>query len=702
MRYIIAVFLMLICRTAYTQHQDKVDFIRGAISIKVIPEENKIIGEVIYSFKALSKVDSVYLDAKNMDFSNVTLNDKKVKFNNNGNYITLFKKLKPATEYKVRLVYSAQPAQAVYFIGGKDNLDNRKVPDVALQQVWTQGQGKYSSHWVPSFDDMTEKVEFDLSISADPAYTVIANGKLRNVRTAVNSTTWSFDMDQPMSSYLLAFSMGDYMKKEIQSTGNIPIELYYYPADSLRVEPTFRFTREIFDYLEKEIGVAYPWQNYKQIPVKDFLYAGMENTGTTIFSDSYMIDSTAFVDRNYVNVNAHELAHQWFGNLVTEVDGNHHWLHEGFATYYALLSEKELFGADHFYWKLYESALELDKLYKDNGGEALIDPKASSLTFYEKGAWALLLLQEQLGAANFRKGIKSYLEKYQFQNVTIEDFISQMEIAGNVDLSNFKQIWLQSTEFPLAVMKRYLSKHSESLTSYFELQRELTISSQLNEEIIKKYWEKSESSLLKEQIVQKYHKSLSPAFLKQILAENELKVRQAVATTLDRIPDSLKIDFESMLLDPSYQTIESALYKLWIHHPENRSEYLEQTRDIIGFPNKNVRLLWLLLASLTMDYKDVLTRKEYLAELMNYTSPRYSFEVRQNAFQLIHEVFTFSDENLKDLVNGSLHHSWQFRKFSRELLRNIQQDARYNGRLKKLLNELKGKELRYLSNLLSE
>ena len=189
-----------------------------------------------------------------------------------------------------------------------------------------------------------------------------------------------------MSSYLLAFGIGNFRKKTIRSSSNIPIELYYEPKDSLKVEPTYRYSREIFDFLENEIGVPYPWQNYKQIPVQDFLYAGMENTGATIFSNTFMVDSTAFVDKNYVNVNAHELAHQWFGNMVTEESGEHHWLHEGFATYYAYLTEKEIFGEDYFYWHLLGTAKALGNFSEEGNGEALTDSGAGSLTFYEKGA----------------------------------------------------------------------------------------------------------------------------------------------------------------------------------------------------------------------------------------------------------------------------------------------------------------------------
>ena len=93
------------------------------------------------------------------------------------------------------------------------------------------------------------------------------------------------------------------------------------------------------DELKKEIGVKYPWGNYKQVPVRDFLYAGMENTSATTFSSRYVVDAVGFNDRKYTNVNAHELAHQWFGDLVTAESSKHHWLQEGFATYYALFGD---------------------------------------------------------------------------------------------------------------------------------------------------------------------------------------------------------------------------------------------------------------------------------------------------------------------------------------------------------------------------
>src|SRR5699024_7328723 len=142
---------------------------------------------------------------------------------------------------------------------------------------------------------------------------------------------WHYQMQHPMSSYLVAVAVGQYKYRMTTSTSGVPIKLYYEPQYAQNAPWTYRYAKRIFDFLESEIGIPYPWANYKLIPVRNFLYAGMENTTATIFAESFMTDSIGFIDRNFVNVNAHELAHQWFGNSVTEVSSASHWLQEGFA-----------------------------------------------------------------------------------------------------------------------------------------------------------------------------------------------------------------------------------------------------------------------------------------------------------------------------------------------------------------------------------
>ncbi|MCJ7465287.1 MAG: M1 family metallopeptidase [Maribacter sp.] len=685
----------LICSWVPAQHQDKVNFLHADVAVAPIPEKRQLNGSVTYTLDVLADVDSIFLDAKNLDFSNVRLNSRKVDFINNGKTISVKKKFKKGKTYHLELSYSCFPKQTVYFIGWADD-------DIKNNQIWTQGQGKYTSYWLPSFDDMTEKVEFDLKVSFQPNYEVIANGKLASKQLDKDDrVVWTFDMEKPMSSYLLAFAIGHYKNEGITSSSGIPIENYYYPNDSLRIEPTYRFTKAIFDFMEAEIGVGYPWQIYKQLPVRDFLYAGMENTGTTLFSDGYVIDSTAFIDKNYVNVNAHELAHQWFGDMVTELNGNHHWLHEGFATYYAYLAEKKVFGDEYVYWKLYDTAKQLIDLSKEGKGEALTNPKASSLTFYEKGAWALLMLQNEVGEETFKNGIRKYLEKFQFQNVTISDFMSIMEEVSGRNLSTFKRVWLEETRFAYEESIALLKVKSIPVAQWMDLQWQLTTSLEKNEKIITDFWNKTASDELKKRIIIKYYKSLSTDFLKEAFKTQNAEIRQALSFMDGKYALNLKQEFTSLLEDKSYITVESALYQLWINYPLDRADYLNKTKGIIGLPNKNVRLLWLTLAILTSGYEAQNT-KHYFDELSGYTSPSYSIEVRQVAFQYLKEAFGFTDQNLLDLLQATTHYSWQFKQFARDLIDTLLKDTIYQERIGTLLGKLNPEEKRYIQTKLNE
>lgn len=678
------------------QVQDKVDFVHANVVIEPSPFENSIKGSVAYQFRATEEVDSIYLDAVDIDFSIVYLDEKKIDYDYNGEKITIKTNIKKGDDHTLAMEYTSRPKQTVYFLGWDDEIDGN-------EQIWTQGQGKYTSHWLPSFDDMLEKVEFDLAIVLKQDYSVIANGKLIEKKTLPDSKgyLWQFDMQKPMSSYLVGFAIGNFDKKSIQSGSGVPIELYYEPKDSLRVEPTYRFTKHIFDFLENEIGVAYPWQNYKQVPVQDFLYAGMENTTCTIFSNQYMIDSTAFVDKNYVNVNAHELAHQWFGDLVTETSSEHHWLHEGFATFYAYLAEKDIFGDDHFYWRLLETAEALKSFSEDGQGEALRNSSAGSLTFYEKGAWALVILKERVGAEAFKKGIRSYLDKFAFKNVTIPHFMAEMENVSGIDLSNFEETWLQNPDFPYNQAVTFLAGKNASINTYFKLKNKIAELPENTEIILKSVWNKLESNKLKEALTLEYGSKLSSEFLATILNSGDLKGRQAVVLSQSKIPIELQTGIEALLKDKSYATVEAALYRLWTDFPENRHKYLDETDGIIGFPNKNIQLLWLTLALVTPEYNPT-SKSLYFEELSQYTGPKYHFETRLLAFQYLNTIGGFTDTILKNLVESCGHHVWHFKKSARKILDDFLRAEGNVERIKELYPLLSQQEKQYLNKTLGE
>ncbi|MEZ4859568.1 MAG: M1 family metallopeptidase [Flavobacteriaceae bacterium] len=620
-------------------------------TIEAIAAEGKVEGTLKVTFKMLQKADSVYLDAKNMVITDQALESVKVKALEDK--IWFLEPFEKDRTYTAFFSYQAYPNQALYF---------------TKNQIWTQGQGKYTSHWLPSVDDMNDKIEFDLQLIVPSDYTAVANGRLDKFILYDDKIAWQYDMEHPMSSYLVAFAMGDFKMKKIASQSGVPIELYLAAKDTLKREPTYRYTKEIFDFLESEIRVAYPWQNYKQVPVRDFLYAGMENTGCTIFSEAFVVDSIGFVDRNYVNVNAHELAHQWFGNLVTETEGTHHWLHEGFATYYALLAEKELFGEDYYYWKLFNSAEQLQAMSDAGKGESLLNPKASSLTFYEKGAWALHILKETIGEAAFKNGVQNYLNTHAFGNVTTHDFLKEIEAVTEVDISDWNANWLQQSAFKAEEAYQSLMR-SSFMEQFFQISALRATSLQEKKPILLQALRSGNEYIAQEVVYQLGNEDFSEVKdLYQIaMNTNHTIVRQAVALSMESLPKDFQKEYESLLQDASYLTIEAALYNLWVNFPEKRATYLDATSHLIGFQDKNIRQLWLTLALYTQGYKEA-EKPQFLTELVDYSSEDYSFEIREKALDYLFSMGIKTPEFMKNLVNACTHHYWRFRDSSRKLL----------------------------------
>lgn len=687
MKYLFLLFSTFI----FAQQTKSVDFKTVNAAVTIDFENKSISGNVIYTFDVLKPTDTIKIDAQNMTFTELELNSKKINFSTNGKELLLIYPFQKGKN-KVQFSYEVKPKQTMYFVGSEttNNL-----------QIWTQGQGKYTSHWFPSFDDVNEKVIFNMSITFDTKYEVLSNGVLKRKIADRNNTHWSYEMDKPMSSYLLMIAVGKFEESILNSKSGIPIELYIDPKDISKQEPTYRYSKEIFDYLENEIGVKYPWKIYRQVPVSEFLYAGMENTTATIFATRYVVDSIGFEDRSYTNVNAHELAHQWFGDLITAKSGKDHWLQEGFATYYALLAERSIYGEDYFYSKLYESSLQLKQASKTDT-IPILNPKASSLSFYQKGAWALHVLREGIGEKAFKKAVKNYLLKYSYQNVTTQDFFNEIKKVSDYDLVNFSKVWLESPSFNNKIANELLSKN-EAMKVQLEItklgNKPLSVKYDFFEKTLKSnvYFTVKEaivSQLFKEKLEDKKQ------LLLLALQTQNIQVRQAVASTLRKIPEDLRVEYETLLDDKSYQTQELALFYLWNNFPDKRAVYLEKTKNWIGFNDYNLRILWLSLAVSTAEY--AVNKEIYIKELVDYSSPNYEAITRQNALEYLFNFKIINDTVLKNLVNATTHHMWQFSKFGRDTIRILIKNPEIKSAFQTILPNLNEKEQFQLDRLLKE
>ncbi len=691
-------FLLLLSAVAFSQQLQSVDFKTMNASIEINPIKRNVVGEVSYTFEVKQLIDTIRIDAQKMVFTNMKINGKEVKFKENKKQLLLFEGYKKGKN-TLTFNYDAFPTQTMYFV----NWDFSKeidTPEEVNGQIWTQGQGKYTSHWLPSFDDVNEKVVFGLTIVFQKSFEVISNGALLKKASVGDNIKWSYQMTNPMSSYLVMLAIGHFKKQESRSLSGVPLVDYFEDTDSTLVEPTYRNSAKIFDFLEKEIGVPYPWKIYRQIPVHDFLYAGMENTTSTLFSRDFMVDQNGFNDRNYANVGAHELAHQWFGDLVTAKSGKDHWLQEGFATYYALLAERAVFGDDYFYEKLYTMSGQLMQAAKTDT-IPILNEKASSLSFYQKGAWALHALRESIGAEKFNKAVRNYLRKYAFQNVTTNDFLNEINLVSDFDTVNFRKKWLEGTEFPAQEVQDLLLKNT-FMKQYLSLQ-EQPLDLINDREKILNIMQSSAYYQIKELLV---YQSISLPFenkewlLNAALSTNELPVRQAVANAVSEIPESFRVAYETLLNDASYDTQEVALFKLWKQFTDRREFYMEASKDWIGFQNQNLKILHLYLSFLT--YSDTKKKMEAYLQLLQFTGTNYDSNVQQEALERLLQLEIHTEDVFRSLAYGTAHHRWQYVKFCKDNIRKLIEEPKNRELFIAIRSKLPIREKTHLQRLLDE
>ncbi|WP_035645046.1 M1 family metallopeptidase [Flavobacterium sp. ASV13] len=686
MKYIFLFFTGFI----FAQQTQFVDFKTASGQLTLNAKEKSISGILDYGFTILKPIDTIKIDAKNMEFSKVQIDNKDVVFVNSGKQLQIIGNFQKGDNH-LTFEYTAKPKQALYFI----DIEGKEI------QIWTQGQGRYTSNWFPSFDDVNEKVVFNLGITYDTAYQVVSNGILKEKSQNGNSYHWQYEMKKPMSSYVLMLAIGKYDKKSSKSKSNVPLEYYLENKDASRFEPTFRYSKRIFDFLEKEIGVQYPWEIYREIPVRDFLYAGMENTTSTLLATRYVVDSIGFVDRNYTNVDAHELAHHWFGDLITAESSKHHWLQEGFATYYAALAERDIFGDDYFYSKLYDTAQQI-KFASRTDSIPVLNPKASSLTFYEKGAWALFVLHESIGDKAFKKAIKSYLKKYAYQTVNTEDFFNEIKKVSDFDLEKFQKTWLESTVFDTPVANALLSKN-KSIQVRLEVDKLKKTPLAEKKDFFIKTLNSDVYHTVKETIInqlenEKYESKKELLIL--AMKTNNIQIRQTIAESLAKIPEDFRAEYETLLDDKSYQTQEIALYWLWRNFPEHRNEYLDKSKNWIGFNDYNLRTMWLSLALSTPNYAS--NPDELVAELIDFSSTKYEATTRQNALEKLIAFKIINDQVLSNLVASTTHHMWQFSKFGRDTIRLLLKNSEMRASFERILPNLTPDEQFQLNRLLKE
>lgn len=419
------------------EHVIDVENMRVEVSFK--EREGRVLGRVTHRFSPIRKtVDSIFFDAPGITIKKAFLNGREIPFRTDSLGVSILPR--PALSWgsrdSVTFEYDVRPRQGIYFIGWND------AKNISRKQIWTQGQQFDNRYWIPMYDDANDKMLTETIVTFLKEYKVLSNGKLLKETDNKNGTkTWHYAMTKPHAGYLLMLGIGDYEIEKRVSKSGVPVNLWYYPEFPERVEPTYRYSTEAMDFLEEELDVPYPWETYAQIPVQDYMSGAMENTMATVFGDFYHVDTRAFLDRNYIGTNVHELTHQWFGDYVTARHTKHQWLQESFATFYPKLFKRKYFGEDDYQWERrneHASALAASK----TDSLPIVHTRSGQARIYPKGSAVLDMMMYTFGEEEFRRVITHYLKRFPFKNVETHDLYQSFQDTLGITPDWFFDQWL--------------------------------------------------------------------------------------------------------------------------------------------------------------------------------------------------------------------------------------------------------------------
>ena len=322
-------------------------------------------------------------------------------------------------------------------------------------QAWTQGEATESRYWFPSIDTPQVKFTLDIEISAPQGYMVISNGILESKVMKDEFVIWKYVEKKPLPSYLVSVVVGTFSQYVSKYRD---VSLYYYWPEEIKEEDamlTFSETPQMLKFFEEYFETKYPFQKYSQTAVDNFEFGGMENTTCTTLTRRVLHDKTATKDyRNDIFLVVHELAHQWFGDMVTCKDWPHLWLNEGFATYCESLYWENSRGKDEFHYNLIEATdiyfEESNKLYNRpivTNVYKHIDDLFDAHS-YEKSGFILHMIRNHIGEQNFRKSLKVYLEKYENRSAESRDLLKVLEEVSGREMSSFFDQWIYREGHP--------------------------------------------------------------------------------------------------------------------------------------------------------------------------------------------------------------------------------------------------------------
>jgi aminopeptidase N len=412
-----------------------------------------VTGETTITLKPLAgDFREIEIDAGEMSIKSVTLaGGAPLKFDYRDNeklFVSLDRAYAPANTIAITIGYSATPKKGLTFILPTESDPSRP------RQIWSQGEARTNHYWFPCYDYPNDKATSELIATVEDNYRVVSNGVL------VSSTpepkkkmkTWHWRMAQPFSSYLVSIIVGEYAEVAGQFKGK-PVISYVYPDQVENGRLSLGKLPQMVAFFSEKFGYDYPYPKYVQTMVRDFGGA-MENITATTMTDNAVHDKRAHIDVSSDDIQSHELAHQWFGDLLTCRDWGEIWLNESFATLMAAVWDEHDKGRDDYLYDMYNNQQSYYQAWFAGNRRPIVtkryeDPDELFDVYpYPRGGAVLNMLRFVLGEEQFWKAIRHYVKKYEWQNVETPQLNIAIEEATGQNLGWFFDEWVYKMGHP--------------------------------------------------------------------------------------------------------------------------------------------------------------------------------------------------------------------------------------------------------------
>jgi aminopeptidase N len=434
----------------YARNRDY-DLQHSKIVLRFDVEQRKVIGDVTHSLTILrGGTSKVAFDSVGLTIESVTINKAPAKFETTASklIIPLSSEAHTGDKFDIDIRYEGKPAKGLYFILPDNNYPDRP------KQIWTQGESEDARYYLPTYDYPNDRLTTETILTVPASWITVANGKLVSVtKSGDDMKTWTWRESVPSSTYLITVVAGEFDEVK-QTWRGLPVTYYAPKGRGDRLLPNYQRTPTMIELFSKKLGVDYPWEKYSQTMVDDFVAGGMENSSATT-NTSGSLRSPKLIPEfpgGEDPLISHELAHQWFGDLVTCNDWGNIWLNEGFATFFEAVWTESHYPkdqADYDRWNSIQEWLAQPNLYaKPIVRHDFDDSSEFDDNAYGKGGLVLYMLRQEIGEDAFYRGLHHYLEVNRGKNVVTADLIKAIDEADHLSLQQFFDQWVYGAGAP--------------------------------------------------------------------------------------------------------------------------------------------------------------------------------------------------------------------------------------------------------------